>query len=200
MRSLPVAFLLCFAFVSFSAVRVLASEPQEGAALASDEGPWSRRPLAVEAHLGLWSPYGYVGAAVDYSALDYVGFTAGLGKGASGLLVGAMGRARLPIGRVAPYLELGLSLGSHQSDGCSTFDCQSGDGVWEWDVAAWGMAGVGLESRFADSFSFRLYGGAQKVLNEGSATCESLTGACGSGPNHTATEAPYVGLAMGYAF
>ena len=197
MRTPTLASLFSFVIASCLVTSALASEP---ALSEADSTPWSRRPLAVEAHLGLWAPYGYMGAAVDYSPWDYVGITAGLGKGDSGLLVGAMGRARLPLGRVAPYLELGLSIGPHEHSGCMSIDYESGDGRWEWDAAVWGMAGVGVDARVTDALSLRAYGGAQKVLNESAGTCDPSSGDCGTSPNHYITEAPYVGLAIGYAF
>lgn len=180
----------------------VAPEAQGNGSDSMDEtaGPWARHPLALELHLGLFAPYGYAGVAADYSPSDYFGLTAGVGAGHTGVLVGAMGRARLPLGRVAPYLELGLSVGPHRNDGCTSIDCESGDPTWEWDAAMWGVAGLGLESRFTDSLALRVYGGAQKILNEGAGTCDDVPGRCVGGPNHSVTEAPYVGFAVGYAF
>src|SRR5206468_2832257 len=73
---------------------------------------WLARPLVVEGHIGLGTPLGLFGAAVDYSPSPWFAAGIGAGAGAAGPQAALMARFRIPLGE-----GVGIGLGGGVSGG-----------------------------------------------------------------------------------
>jgi hypothetical protein len=159
----------------------------------------SRRPLVLEGHLGLGTPYGFLGVAADYGVLRHLALNLGGGLGGSGPLGAGMARFRLPFGSHAVSLESGLSVGRNERRD-KEFMGEETKATYTWSPAVWGHVGLGFESR-SGAWQWRASLGYARVLNDGQFTCSSDENRCGdeeSAPRDM-WQIPYVGFALGYA-
>lgn len=78
---------------------------------------WSERQFALEAHVGVGTPYGLGGLALDYTPIRWLSLNAGAGAGLDGLQSAFMLRTRYPFGRLAPTLSGGVSYGDFKEYG-----------------------------------------------------------------------------------
>lgn len=171
-----------------------------GTADAQPRDDASDRPLVLEGHLGLGSPYGFLGAAADYHLLRHLALTLGGGVGASGPLGAGMARFRLPFGRFAVSLESGLSVGRHQADDDAGLMAEETIATYVWSPAAWWHTGAGIEGRNG-ALQWRASLGFATILNDSDFSCTSDLDRCGSdSAPRDLRQVPYVGFALGYAF
>lgn len=165
----------------------------------SPDSESSRRPLVLEGHVGLGTPYGFLGVAEDYGVHPHLALNLGGGLGGSGPLAAGMARFRLPFGSHAASLESGLSLGRNEQRD-KEFMGEETRATYAWSPAIWGHFGVGFESR-SGAWQWRASFGYARVLNESQFNCSSEEDRCGdedSAPRHM-WQIPYLGLALGYA-
>jgi hypothetical protein len=175
-----------------------AANAQGQPAPPAEEDP-EQRPLVLEGHLGLGSPYGFVGAAADYRVVRHLSLNLGGGLGGSGPLGAGMARLRLPFGHYAASLEGGVSIGRAERSDKDGLMAEETKATYVWSPAVWGHVGVGFEGRDG-AFQWRVSVGYAQVLNADSFSCSSSSNRCGSdsAPSHL-WQIPYAGLALGYA-
>ncbi len=163
-----------------------------------EEDP-EQRPLVLEGHLGLGSPYGFVGAAADYRVVRHLSLNLGGGLGGSGPLGAGMARLRRAGSHDAASLEGGVSIGRAERSDKDGLMAEETKATYVWSPAVWGHVGVGFEGRDG-AFQWRVSVGYAQVLNADSFSCSSSSNRCGSdsAPSHL-WQIPYAGLALGYA-
>lgn len=171
---------------------------------------WSTRRLAVDGHLGVGTPYGVAGLSLDVSPIQY--WTIGVGGGVSfhGPQLALSTRGRYPFGDTgvknnAFALGGGVSRGPYESCGGDSrfpWGCFDVLSVRDWDAAYWLQFEGSYEHRWAGGAQFRLYGGAEWLLNPAARQCHAVGDARGcTPPSPSASEThAYVGIAVGYAF
>ena len=173
--------------------------------------PWETRPFMVEGHLGLGTPVGVLGIALDYSPWPLLGLNLGIGLGGAGPQYAFTSRLRLlRLGhrtRVALYLGAGVSGGSYEEptplaafpvDGSQT-ESAGERAHFHWDVAYWTNVEAGVEIRLRSNVSLRPYLGVSRLLNpDPSATIKDAYSGMPPG-NPVVPWSAYVGFALGYA-
>ncbi|MBI3206626.1 MAG: hypothetical protein HYZ29_34135 [Myxococcales bacterium] len=161
--------------------------------------PWTDRPIALEAQLGLGAPLGLVGVAVDLS--PSAGFSWNLGAGVSAhapsLQLGTAVRLRLiPTTGFAVGAEGGLAFGRYaEPSECPRPDCPP---TYSWERAVWGHVGLMLERRSASGLSLRWSFGSAGIFNVTQADCVRCDAT--DEPNMWDTTVPYTLVAAGWAF
>jgi hypothetical protein len=167
---------------------------------------WFARPLAVEGHLGIGTPLGFAGAAIDYSPSRWFGGGVGVGAGAAGPQAAAMARFRIPLAE-----GLGLGFGGGLSGGnyewveggaFSVFIDKPSSRTWK--PAYWANADLAIEGRLEGGFTIRGYLGRAALLNPSDGKCGAGSASdlyqCQTFHKMDGLALGYVGLAMGYAF
>jgi hypothetical protein len=197
------------------AAEASAREEDEKAADASSGPPvpdlFATRHLMLEGSLGLGTPVGIAGIAVDYSPWPFLGLNLGIGLGLAGLQYGFTPRVRLfragKHTQVALYLGAGASAGAYKQpsvnfDLFSSLDDGGDPGpsapTSRWAMAYWANAEIGVEIRKEAGPAFRPYLGVSRLLNTQPSSVEG-GGDFNSGPP-PAVEAwqAYIGLGLGY--
>lgn len=173
------------------------------------ESPFVQRRVVVNLHLGLDTPYGMGGIALDVSPAEALALEAGAGLGGAGPQVAVMPRARLVLGsarRDALSFGFGGAVGPHESgaggDGLlapmSAMSHASPDTkVWE---RAWWLAGeISWERRMLPSaLAVRAYAGFKAMLNPSDYRCEYYLGyGCDEDEGGALM---YAGVALGRSF
>lgn len=149
--------------------------------------PFATHPVAVEAELGLGTPLGLFGVAVDYAPMPWLSLNAGVGKAAlGGTQLGFMPRLRWEGGGAGVAAGLGVSTGGTVSPVVCFLSC----GQHTWSDVVWMNPELSVDVRSNNGFVFRLFGGAQVPVYGG--TCST-----GCSPYHETR--PYLGLALGAA-
>jgi hypothetical protein len=160
-----------------------------------ESDPWTR-VLAVDAHVGLGTPYGLAGLSVEVSPVRFFAIEAGGGHSGYGPQIAGMARLRIPFGADALALGGGVSGGDYSA--ADTFL----EPMWskDWSPAYWVNLELAYSHRWRNGFELRPYVGVTSLLNPGDAVCVPNNnigdGKCGN----PATRLPYAGLAIGYAF
>jgi hypothetical protein len=161
---------------------------------------WATNPLGIEANLGLGTPLGFLGVALDYAVLPTLSLNAGLGIGGAGPQGAVSARFRIPVftERFAPYLGVGLSGGPYTP---GTFCIPAGDGdcdtsPFHWNTAYWANFEAGTEWRTRSNITFRTYTGLAWMLNSGDAQSSEPRDVAGAPGDQWLF---YFGGAIGYA-
>jgi hypothetical protein len=179
--------------------------PDLAAAAPASVSPW-RKPFAIEGHVGLGTPLGLIGVALDMTPMPWVSFNLGLGEGVDGTQYEAMARVRVAPAAVTGGIGAGASSGKYASNSDSCWwSCAAIERFpytyREWNTAVWGNAEAFVEGRSGSGFQWRVYVGIGRLMNASASTCSF--GPLGS-PKPSACDAPmatgYVGTALGYAF
>ena len=186
MRSITVVLTIAIALTLAASVH--------GQEAAPTTDVWSERPLALEAHAGLGTPYGLGGLALDYTPIRWLSLNAGAGAGMDGLQTALMLRARYPFGRLAPTVSGGISYGDFKEYGGFFHDVQH-----TVDGAMWAKVDLGLESRWSGGVRVRAYGGLGQTLTAADCRAEDDTDKSVSCSGE-GIEIFYGGLALGYGF
>jgi hypothetical protein len=170
--------------------------------------PWATQPLVLEGQLGLGTPLGLAGIALDYSPFSILGLNLGIGLGLGGPQYAFASRLRvIRAGRrkqVALYLSGGVSGGAfntqYRGPDISFAGSQGGpeDPVahYHWDAAYWTNLEAGVEIRVRQHLSLRPFAGAAFLLNPSAGT--AVIGQYGEIPTRAERWAPYLGIAIGY--
>ncbi len=125
---------------------------------------WDRNNL-LEVHLGLGTPYGFLGVAYEHDLARYFGFVVGGGMGAEGGQAAASVRARIPFLSMALSFELSWSGGPYEWRSCKA--CYLGDyDTKRWDFAHWVNVSPAIELRAATGFNAHFYMGLGEPLNQ----------------------------------
>ncbi len=173
-------------------ITLAASAYAQGKPAANDV--WTERPLAIEAHAGVGTPYGLGGLAVDYTPIRWLSLNAGAGAGMDGLQSALMLRTRYPFGRFAPTLSGGISYGDFKEYGGFFHDVRQ-----TVDGAVWTKVDLGLEYLCSGGIRVRAYGGMGTTL--AAAECRGADDTGGSPKcSGEGIEMLYGGLAVGYGF
>lgn len=173
--------------------------------------PWSEKPFVIEGELGLGTPVGFLGVALDYSPCPLIGLNLGVGLGTAGLQYAFTPRVRLfRAGKrtfTAMYLGVGASAGRFYEPGLSLTDFISVDGSqghpgaqplrYRWDTAYWANFEIGVEVRRPSRLSLRPYAGLSVLVNPTTSSMD--LDYLGAGPRSSVQRlSPYVGFAFGY--
>ncbi len=162
---------------------------------------WEQRPFAIEGHVGLGTPLGALGVALDVTPIKWVSLNAGVGAGLGDgkqasltrqIAFGA--RGRYSFGRTALALGGGYSFGPYVK-GDTVFDA-----AWwlTWDRADWWNTDFSVEHRWESGVQFRAYVGLAMLLDPYNNTCSGdiPRSSCDA---HSKTSLPYLGVAVGYS-
>lgn len=157
-----------------------AESPGDPAVPASTER-W-QRPLALEGHLGLGTPRGFAGIALDVTPVPWGSLNLSVGQGANGIQYAGMARVRFAPTPVTGGVGAGASAGRYVWDNtCSALEgpCSAME-RWPWikrvwSPAIWGNVEAFVEGRSAGRFQWRVYAGVGRQLNGGSSTCKWAT-------------------------
>jgi len=156
-----------------------------------ESSAFAARPLAIEAELGLGTPLGLYGVALDYAPMPWLSLNAGVGKAAvGGTQVGFMPRLRQVSGDVGLAVGFGVSTGSTQSPVVCFWGC----GQRTWEDVVWMNPELSLDVRSKTGFVFRMFGGAQIPVSRG----RCVSGCYDQSAPYTDTR-PYLGVALGAA-
>jgi hypothetical protein len=144
-----------------------------------------QRPLALEGHLGVGTPRGFAGLALDVTPVSWGSLNISVGQGRNGVQYAGMARVRFAPTPVTGGVGAGASAGRYVWDNqCSalTGPCAAME-RWPvatrvWSPAIWGNVEAFLEGRSAGRFQWRVYVGVGRQFNGGSSTCtwKSLDG------------------------
>jgi hypothetical protein len=161
-----------------------------------------QKPLALEAHLGVGTPRGFAGIALDVTPVPWGSFNLSLGRGMNGVQYAGMARVRLAPTPVTGGVGAGVSAGRYVWDNSCRGPCaailQLPDITRVWSPAIWGNVEAFIEGRSAGRFQWRVYVGMGRQLNGESSTCrwQSLDGQRPSGCDGTLFLG-YFGTALG---
>ena len=184
-----------------------AASPEDNPALVAPPNRW-QKPFALEGHLGLGTPLGFAGVALDVTPMSWVSLNLGVGQGADGAQYAGMARVRLAPTPVTGGIGAGVSAGQHQwNNQCKVYygPCSAmlrlPDITRVWNPAIWGNVEAFLEGRAAGGFQWRVYIGLGRILNGGASQCtwRSIDGQRPSGCDGNPFLG-YVGTALGYSF
>jgi hypothetical protein len=150
----------------------------QGVGSSAAEDPWNNHHrVGAELSLGVGTPLGFGGAALDLTPIPYLTLSGGFGfarnitcDGSNGPQIAFMPRARAPIGPIAIAFGAGLSLGSYAYQPSCPFEQ---DAVRQWDTAYWYNMEGSLEYRMPSGVQFRVFLGKSLLLNGGDYRCES---------------------------
>ncbi len=154
------------------------------------------RMLAIELIGGLDTPYGLIGGSVRLSPIDFLTIDAGAGVSRDGVRVAGGVSLVAPQDHFAFVLRVGAAGG--------TLEWESGGTQPQsryWAFTAFIDASLGLEYRFDEGITGRLFVGVENDIIDTADSCRVIaTGdecdpAGGSHPTRI-----YLGLAIGYAF
>ena len=158
---------------------------------ASPSDPYPPK-LFIEAQLGLGTPGGAAGGALELQA-GPLGVSVGAGEGFSGPQVAGMLRYRFWL---KPNINIGagMSAGRYEWVEFSFYDTAAHK---VWDVAYWGNAEVGVE--MGSRFRVRVFAGLGSNLNRDAGACVGITPAvCQKYYGSDGLEVPYIGVAFAY--
>jgi len=180
-----------------------AAPPEATTAGLAPQNRW-QRPVALEGRLGLGTPLGFAGVALDVTPVPWMSLNIGVGQGAAGGQYAGMARVRLAPAPVTGGIGAGVSAGRYRW----TNQCSALDGPCSallqlpainrlWNPAIWGNVEAFLEGRSGGRFQWRVYIGLGRLLNASSSTCtwQSLDGQRPTGCDGT----PFLGY-FGTAF
>lgn len=177
----------------------------------SDPHPWRARPFALDAVLGIATPFGLAGIAADFAPSEYVSLSGGVGSNLFGMQLATMARVRFsPEKRNSFFLGAGYSQGHHhQSHGLQ-------DGVFslftgpfssmshnsyrdlEWSTARWVNIEVGAERRESGGLDIRGFIGCAILLNSEDGVLSPKQGEYDQAISARGAMI-YIGTAMGYS-
>lgn len=191
------------------------SPPPEPAAVASEQQsepphPWQRRPLSVDAVLGIATPWGLGGLSAEYAPIEQLSIGGGIGTNLLGWQYVTMARARFtPEAGSSFYVGAGYSQGRHdqsESNRDGVFSLFTGpltamghdsERGHEWRVARWLNAELGVDRREPRGLDVRGFVGSAFLLNPGAGSVAS--------PSSDARVLPirdfmlYAGTALGFS-
>ena len=176
-------------------------EATPAAATALPPSRW-QKPVALEGHLGVGTPLGLVGVALDVTPVRWVSLNLGVGHRTEGTQFAAMTRARFSPTPVTGGFGAGISGGRYT---WSTYSFLLGPRSEhasvdrEWKTALWGNVDFHFEGRSGGGFQWRIYVGYATLLNPNQSTC-SFEAPDGQRLCSERLSNIYVGSAMGYAF
>jgi hypothetical protein len=156
--------------------------------------------VGFELHLGLGTPLGFIGVALDYAVTPMLSVNAGVGLGGSGPQGAVSARLRIPSfsAHSAPYIGLGLSGGPYTP---WSLCIPAGEGdcsppAYHWDTAYWVNFEAGGEMRTPSNVTIRAYAGLGWMLNPGDGQTGEPPGVAGPAGDQWLF---YLGGAIGYA-
>ncbi len=195
-------FLLALLALSGSATTAFAQDQEDPEPeVSTPANPWDR-VLAASVTLGLDTPLGIAGAALEVTPFRYLSIYAGGGVGREGGRFAAGIRPRFPMDRMAMGIMLGVT------GGPMDWDSQGDEGTItrrHWEMALFFHAGLSMEYRWDDGFFGRLELGAEALVAPDEAdSCGFSNGnACGEVTGGGTSYSPirgWAGLTIGYAF
>jgi len=163
-----------------------------------------QKPVALEGRLGLGTPLGFAGVALDVTPVPWMSLNLGVGAGGAGAQYAGMARVGLAPAPVTGGIGAGVSAGQYEWSnqpkaiyGHFSADLHMPSITREWNLAIWGNGEVFVEGRSGGRFQWRVYIGLGRLLNASSSTCiwQSLDGQRPTGCDGT----PFLGY-FGSAF
>lgn len=160
----------------------------------SDGADWGARPR-ITALFGVATPTGELGVEYTHMIFSHLEIGAAVGGGITGAQASIMPRLRTGAGSTSVTFGTGLSGGAYNEFQLFQFCLSTGpDACHDNQVrttALWANVEAGLQVTSRAGMTFRLYGGAGRVIGRGA--CHN--GDCARIDNMTL---PYVGLALGH--
>jgi hypothetical protein len=140
----------------------------------AENGPWDHRYFAIQGHVGLATPIGFVGVMLEARPVKWTGTAIGVGKGFDGTQYAVMQRLRLAIGGFALSGGLGLSGGDYNPE-----FAEPSYGVTRWTT--WLNTEAAVEGHWDSGLELMLYLGNGRPFQNG------------------VPDLPYLGIAIGVA-
>lgn len=171
---------------------------------AARPSPWDRF-LAVSATVGIDTPLGIGGAAIEISPFPYLAIYAGGGIGRDGGRFAGGLRPQVPVGNGALGLMLGLTGGPLDWDSRGRAQLDGDEELIHryWELALFFHSGVTFEYRWDEGFFGRLAFGIEALLEPGTADVCTFGGASCESVDYSDSYRPirgWAGLTVGYAF
>lgn len=168
--------------------------------------PWDRF-LAVSATVGLDTPLGIGGAAVEITPFPYLAIYAGGGVGRDGGRFAGGIRPQAPMGNAALGLMIGLTGGPLDWDSRGRVQFGGDEEIVHryWELALFFHSGLTFEYRWDEGFFGRLAFGVEALIEPSTANVCTFGGVACSDPsvNYSDSYRPvrgWAGLTVGYAF
>jgi len=166
--------------------------------------PWDRF-LAVSATVGLDTPLGIGGAAVEVTPFPYLAIYAGGGVGRDGGRFAGGIRPQAPMGNAALGLMIGLTGGPLDWDSRGRIQFEGDEEVVHryWELALFFHTGLTFEYRWDEGFFGRLAFGMEALIEPGTATVCTFGGEACESAGYSDSYQPirgWAGLTVGYAF
>jgi hypothetical protein len=173
--------------------------------------PFRRRPFAVDAVLGIATPWGLAGVSAEYAPIEHLSLSGGVGTNLIGWQFAGMARARFtPERQSSFYLGAGYSQGKHEQyagnrDGA--FSLLTGpltsmghnpERGHSWQTARWLNTELGVERREPRGLDVRGFLGSAFLLNADAGVAEPPD-ASQSALLPTREFMIYVGTALGFS-
>ena len=175
--SLPIAGSVVALITGLTPNTSFADLPADNQAVLATPNRW-QRPFALEGRLGLGTPLGFAGVALDVTPVPWASFNIGIGQGGHGAQYAGMARVRLAPAPVTGGVGAGVSAGRYAWDNqCKVWEGPCAAMVRlpaiarEWDPAIWGNVETFMEGRSAGRFQWRVYIGVGRILEGPSSTC-----------------------------
>lgn len=201
LRRLPLLALVALLGTLAAPAAAQTHEDPEPEVSTPAPNPWDR-VLAASVTLGLDTPFGIAGAALEVTPFRYLSIYAGGGVGREGGRFTAGLRPQFPIDHMAMGVMLGVAGGPFDWDSQGDMERVTRR---HWEMALFFHAGLTFEHRWNDGFFGRLELGVESLLAPGEADacrfadgndCGSITG---SGGSYRPVRG-WAGLTVGYAF
>jgi hypothetical protein len=172
-----------------------AEEAEEAAPPAPTRDVWDRI-IAVAGHLGIDTPFGIFGAAVEIAPVRYFTFYAGGGIGRSLHHFAGGIRGQYPVGNGAIGLSVGLAGGPLDWNSVAMQDRVI---TRRWDFALYLDWTLSAEYRFDEGFFLRAELGVESTLTNPD-SCRFADGTACNGTDYIIPTRGWFGIAGGYAF
>jgi hypothetical protein len=157
---------------------------------------WARK-VAIDLQAGFGTPYGLLGASVEWTPVRFLTIATGVGGSFGGAQLALLPRLRLLDGRTAVSIGGGPSWGGYATTDDILYPS------WKATYPCFWLNGdLSIEHRSSSGLDVRGYVGAATVVYADSASecwAEGYSG-CPSAQSQRGKTIPYLGLAIGYAF
>lgn len=183
-----------------AAAPALAQSEEDPEPEVSDAGPENtyERLLAVSATGGWDTPFGVVGAAIEFAPIQFINIYAGGGVSRAG------GRFAFGVNFRAPVREAAFGLSFGLSGGAMDWDSNGAANVRVhryWEFALFVNTTLNFEYRWEMGLFGRLSVGAEALVAGDVSECRVPTGTCATDhPGLSTPIYPSAGLSIGYAF
>jgi hypothetical protein len=182
-----------FTAILCASTRTRAQETKEATEAQANEDRFHR--LALMGQVGFGTPYGDLGASIDWAPFSWWVFSAGGGANSHGPQWALMTRFRAP--HAGAGLGFGVSGGPFGT--CGSLCVGGGDDHYHWSHAWWLNVEGGLENDARETYRIRGYVGMGLLLDTAAGSCQPGSSATNGRPDCPTSVSPglYVGVSLG---